>query len=130
MSGNASQDLTRNQVRAISALLSHRRIEDAAGAVGINPKTIYRWMQHPAFVRALRAAESESIGDAVRALVSDLKTNHSVMRAIRDNQVNSARVRLSAAQSLDNSLLRWRELLNVDERLTNLERTVFDGQRK
>lgn len=129
MTQDVSQGLSRNQVRAITALLSHRRVEDAAGAIGINPRTIYRWMDEAAFTRALRAAESDLIGDAVRALISDLKVNHEVMRAIRDDQENSARVRLSAAQSLDNSLLRWRELLNVDERLTHLEITVYGEHR-
>lgn len=125
MSENVIQNgLSRNQVRAISALLSYSRVEFAARSVGINPRTIYRWMQEPAFIRALRTAEGEVISDAVRVLISDLKANLEVMRAVRDDPENSARVRLSAAQILDNSLLRWREMQNVEERLANLEELV------
>ena len=122
MSENVTQNgLSRNQVRAISALLSFPRVEDAANSVGVNPRTIHRWLQEPVFKNALRTAAGNVISDAIRILVSDLKTNHEVMRTVRDDPENSARVRLSAAQSLDNSLLRWREMQNIEERLTNLE---------
>jgi len=34
---------------AIAALLSHRSVEDAARAVGINPNTLLSWMREPEF---------------------------------------------------------------------------------
>ena len=61
------------------------------------------------------------ISEAVRALVADMSTNHETMRMIRDNQEYSESVRLRTAQTLDASLLKWRELLDVEQRLTKIE---------
>jgi hypothetical protein len=127
MSTNVNGDLTRNQARGIAALLANRRIDDAAQSVGLNERTLIRWMKEPVFSRALQAAETAAIGFAVRSLISDLRANHETMREIRDDTDLGARVRLSAAQSLDMSLLRWRDLQNSDERITKLEMAVFDG---
>lgn len=53
----ADGTLSRNQIRAIAALLEHRRIEDAASAVGVGLRTLHRWLLEDAsFVLALWAA--------------------------------------------------------------------------
>lgn len=117
--------LTPKKRRAIAALLEARTVEDAADLAGIARRTLFRWLQDDSFALALRAAEGEMIGEAVRALIADLRANHETMRGIRDDQENSESVRLRASQALDASLLRWREILNVDQRLADLEAAVY-----
>ena len=121
-----SSQLTRNQKRAIASLLENRRISDAAIAVGLSERTIYRWLTDPTFTFALRSAELAAISEAVRTLIVDLMLNHETMRVIRDNENESAYVRLRAAQILDNSLLRWRGMQNIEDRLVNLE-SIING---
>lgn len=119
--------LTRNQRRAMVALLRQRTIGDAAASIGFNERTLRRWLREPAFLLALRQLEGNAIADAVRALVVDLANNHDIMRSIRDDPNNSESVRLRSAVALDNSLLKWRELLDVEDRLASLE-VAFYGQ--
>ena len=111
-----------NQARCIKALLEHSRVEDAASSVGVSGRTVYRWLNDPLFVAALRSAETEILSDGIRALIVDFRNNQDVITEIRDNQRYSAGVRLRAAKMIDDSLLRWREIQNVDERLAALER--------
>lgn len=127
MAQNSS--LPSKQVKVIAALLSHRTVEEAANAADIAPRTIYRWMQSERFRIALAQAQGEVLMDAVRALVADMQKNHEVMMKIRDDGDNEDSVRLRAAQALDNSLLRWRELGSVEERLAELERIVHNGSK-
>ena len=130
MANSGNRELSRNQLRAIAALLANRNVADAAAATGIGARTIYRWLKEPVFQQALHEAETAAIADAVRALIADLSANHAVMREIRDSKSDNVtpRVRLSAAQALDNSLLHWRELLNVEERLERLERLYYENK--
>ena len=102
-----SHNVTPKQARAVSALLTNRTIEDAATAAGVNARTLYRWLELDPFRAALHAAEAAAIGDALRALVGDMRANFEVMRAIRDGD-ESANVRLQAARALDAALLKWR----------------------
>ncbi|HNT23308.1 MAG TPA: helix-turn-helix domain-containing protein [Anaerolineales bacterium] len=124
-----SENLTRKQARAVAALLAHRTIEDAARAVGVNPRTIYAWLDLAAFRAALNQAESAVIRDALRAVVGDLQSNFETMRAIRDGDAPET-VKLQAAKALDASLLRWRELETLEERITRLEERINSNERK
>jgi transposase-like protein len=55
MSGNVAE-LQPKQEEAILALLSNRTVEDAARAVTITPRTLYRWLREPGFDAAYRQA--------------------------------------------------------------------------
>jgi hypothetical protein len=118
--------ITTNQARCISALLEYSTIQEAASEVGINPRTVYRWMNEPVFMAALRKAETGAISDAVRALLVDLQNNHQVMRDIRDNVRYSPSVRLRAASMLDQSALRWSEMRELKEVIESLEERISE----
>ncbi len=49
---DTAQKLTPKQEKAITALLSQPTIEAAAASLGINPATVHRWLQDPAFTEA------------------------------------------------------------------------------
>jgi len=118
-------NLSVKQRAAIRSLLECPRIEDAADQAGVTDRTIYRWLNDPVFVAELRQAETSVLGDAVRSLIADQKTNYEVMRSIRDDRRNSAAVRLRAAVALDNSELKWRHFQDFELRVTELEKTVY-----
>ena len=122
-------NITRKQAAAVKALLEHGSLEDAANAAGVSTKTIYRWRQDPLFVAALDKAQGDEIRNAVRVLVVDLRANHEVMREIRDKPTATPGIRLRAAQALDTSLLRWKEIIDIDTRLTALELNVYGKQK-
>ena len=113
-------------MRAIKGLLEHRTIEDAARAVNISPRTLYRWLQSPVFRSALSRAESNLIDESVRMLISDMKENLTVMQKIRDDENTPKSIRLRAAQNIDASLLRWHTLQDLESRLESIERIIHE----
>ncbi len=127
-----SEQLTPKKRRAIACLMTARTVEDAAEQAQVSRRTLFTWMTEPNFLVELRKAEGAAISEAVRALIADLRANHETLRALRDNTDESSSVRLRAAVELDNSLLRWRELFNVEDRIAALEDAVFinDQQRR
>ena len=55
----------RKREQAIIALLTHRSIEDAARAVGINANTLLRWLKLPEFQKDYREARRIAFGQSV-----------------------------------------------------------------
>ena len=113
--------LSTKQQAAIAALLSSPSITEAAEASGIGRSTMHRWLEDPEFKQALSAAEAEAISSAVRRMVGDMSDNLATMRDIRDDKESSAALALRAAIALDASLLKWREIASIEERLVALE---------
>jgi len=123
-----AKKLTSRQKKAIAALISCKDRKQAAEAAGIGYRTINRYLKDDLFLAELRRVEAEIISGAVRSLINDLPRNIEVMRNIREYERNPARVRLRAAQLIDQSLLKWREALDIEERLTALESAVKNGK--
>ena len=125
-----SQVLTINQVRAISALLEHPRLQDAAAAIGVNRKTITRWLDQDDFRSALHQAEGLAIDEASRKL---LVLSNAAIAALYDvikrpEQRGAANKRLSAVAILD-QLQRLRERHTTEERIANLEVAIYGEKR-
>ncbi len=57
--------LTPQQERAIIALLNEQTIGRAAAVVEVSQRTLYRWLDKPAFSRAYRKARREAFGQAI-----------------------------------------------------------------
>ena len=123
MASNGS--LNTKQRRAIAALIEARTIQDAAQAAGVGERTLYRWLEDPIFARELNKAEGNLIKSAVAALVGDMLQNFDVIKMIRDNTQAADGVRLRAASILDSSLLRWKEMDDLEERIARLEEAIY-----
>lgn len=113
--------LPAKQVKAISALLSHRTQAEAACAAGIGERTLATWLTQPQFQTALRAAEGDAIDAAVREMLSLQGDAIDVLAGLMSDVEVKASVRLRAAQITLDNLLRLRELRNVEARLARLE---------
>jgi len=121
-----SQKITRNQKRAIAALLKYPTIEQVAEAIGVNPRTVFRWLNDADFRLELSQAEGEAL-DRIsrRLLVLGDKAINAIESVIDNPQYEgAANKRLAAALILD-QLLKLRELRNIETRLSDLERAVF-----
>ena len=62
------EKLSRNQERAISALLVHPTMTQAADAAGIGEVTLWRWLRIPTFKEQYRLARREAVSQAVGQL--------------------------------------------------------------
>ncbi len=113
--------LTPVKQRAIDAILSTRSIAEAATVADCSLRTLHRWLKEPAFKTALTNAEGELLAAATRRLLHHHDTATTVVLSIMLDKSISAGVRLRAAQIVIETMLKLRELRNVEERLSALE---------
>jgi hypothetical protein len=110
--------------QAIAALLSHRSVEAAAGAVGINANTLPRWIKEPEFAAAYEEARvtvfSQSIG---RLQVASGAAVSTVLKIMLDPNV-PAGSRLRAAEVVLERAARADQMEDIEDRVAKLERTA------
>ena len=125
-----SEKLSRNQVRAINALLQYPTIDQVAEVIGVNPRTVFRWLDDPGFRLELGQAEGEAIDRITRRLLVLADKALLAIEDILDNpdQDGASNKRL-AAQAILDQLLKLRELRNIENRLTDLEKAVLNVER-
>lgn len=122
----ATKGITRNQKRAITALLTCRNVQDAASKTNLGHRTISRWLaEDEAFQIALSQAEGQAIDAATRQLVVLADEAINTLRDLIKSADATDTIRLRAAQAVLAHLLRLRELRNVEQRLAELERKIL-----
>ena len=114
----------RTRERAIVALLTAPRLEDAARQCGASKSTLCRWLQDPAFQEAFRSARRQvleaalsSLQEAAGAAVAALKRNLGCRKAS---------VEVQAARAILDYAMRSVELLEMEERIRRLEASVSE----
>lgn len=117
----SENDLTPKQRKAIAALLANRTYGEAATAARIDPKTLQRWMDDPAFRAALRAAESNLVDEAGRNLVRSQLGAIAVLVSAMADKTAAWSTRIRAADLLLAHGARYRELGSIEDRLRLLE---------
>lgn len=128
--GNPPKELTARQRRAIAALLASPDTKEAAAAAGIGARTLYRWLSEDAgFRAALTQAESDLIGDSTRRLVGGQQAALDALEDLIAGATKDSDRRLAAVAWLD-FVLRWRELQNVELRLSALEAAINGKHRE
>lgn len=117
--------LSTKQIKAIAALLSERTARDAARKTGVSEKTLYVWMGDPVFRAALKTAESDLLDTVTRRLTSGqalaLDTLEKLIQSARHEST-----KLTAALSWLNMFIKYRDMKDIDERLTALEAAIHD----
>lgn len=112
------------QSRLIAALLDpvNRSQADACAAVGVPVRTLQNWLaDDPAFLAALRAAESAVIDAAGRRLLGLVDDAVDAIGELLRPGVADA-IRLRAAGEVLDRLHTWREDAIFEDRLAALER--------
>lgn len=113
------EKVTSKQLIAIETLVLTGQVTDAAKAAGVAPKTVYTWRKVPAFQAALREAELAALESFSLTLVALAESTAAALRAgLDDENVN---IRLRAAGMVLDGLLKVRELVDLEQRLTALE---------
>jgi len=99
-------NLRANQRRAIEALLSGSTKQAAAGAAGVTPRTISRWLDQPEFIEALNRRVDQAVTDATRRMAGSLDGAITVMQDVMTDAEAPASVRLRAAQAFTDIMIR------------------------
>lgn len=116
------------QSKAIAALLSSKNVPEAAAAVGLGERTLYRYLSDPAFRLALSNAEAEAIDNATRRLVTLTDLAIDTIAEVLSDSASSAGVKIRAAGQVLDYLLKLRELRNIEQRLLILEAASYAEQ--
>jgi hypothetical protein len=119
------KELTPKQLGAIRSLLTKHSIPDAARDAKVTPTTIYRWLDEPTFRMALTVAEGQAIDAATRRLVSLSEAAVAVIASVMADRTVHPSTRLRAAVAVLDSLLKLRELRNIEMRLAALEQRTL-----
>jgi uncharacterized small protein (DUF1192 family) len=113
--------LPRRQQAGITALLSAETVRAAAGAIGINEATLYRWLAMPAFQRAYQEVRYLAMDAALARLPpACTKAAETMITLLEDAQV-PAFVRLKAAQAILDMALKSRTVDELEARIAALE---------
>jgi hypothetical protein len=109
---------------AIAALLSQRNAEEAARAVGVTARTLYRWMQDQAFSAAYREAKRAAFSQAIARLQTMTTAAVSTLGKVMVDQNAPAASRVRAASSVLDFAAKAMEIEDLEARLAALEQSV------
>jgi transposase-like protein len=118
------EKLGRKKEEAIVALLSQRNIEDAARAIGIGPRTLYRWMKEPGFDAAYRAARRAAFSQSAARLQQMCTAAVSTLGKIMVDPNAPAASRVRAADSVLDHAAKAIEIEDIEARVSELERAA------
>jgi len=112
--------LSRNQKRALAALLTEPNITRAAERIGITPKTIHRYLELPEFREELSAAQGAILSEAHHSLLAGITEALDTLRDLHKS-AESESVRRAAASDWISHALRLAEFVDIESRLQALE---------
>jgi hypothetical protein len=110
----------RGEEQLLSSLAAGLPIEQAAKTAGISERTAYRRLQEPRFQQQLAAVRDELISVALGELAGCASHAVATLNALLD--AGEERIRLQAARTLLEQLLRLREAITLEQRVATLER--------
>src|SRR5437868_847993 len=93
-----TNNLTPNQVAALTALLAGRPVRAAAKAAGVDPATVHRWLNDPDFRAAQQAGRRQLAQQALAQLQSITEEAVKVIKDVMTDKRMPPTVRLRAAQ--------------------------------
>ena len=118
MTGHGAKS-DRKQEQAILALLTHPTIPAAAAACGVADKTLWRWMQVPAFRDHYRLARRQVLEGAIGTLQQAATEAATALRGLL--KAESEMVRLGACRAILEQAIKGADLLDLQERIAALE---------
>jgi hypothetical protein len=118
---DSGMELTPKQHQAIQALLIQSSVPNAAASVGVSVRSLYRWLDEPAFRLALNTALDKSIDAAARGLVGLTEKAIKVVGTVLDNEQLHPATRLRAADLVLSNMLKLAELRTLAQRVAALE---------
>jgi len=127
MTGHGEK-LSRNKERAIAALLVNPSIPDAAKAVGIGDRTLWRWLKIPEFKKAYGDARKELVRHAVVKVQAAMSEAVETLRAIMKDDGAPASARVASARVIIDTGLKAIEIEDLEGRLSAIEEIIRENK--
>jgi hypothetical protein len=119
------EGLTPKQEQAITALLEQPTVVDAAAAVGVNERTLRRWLKEPAFQTAYRGARRALVEGAVARLQRGL--DKAAETLTRNLTCGSPPAEIAAARQMFEQAYKGVEVFDLAEQVEQLQRQDSSG---
>lgn len=115
-------ELNARQQKAIEALAAGSTIEKAAIYAGVTERTVFKWKaENSAFQQALKKLESEALESAARVLSFAATDAVRILQGIAGDAEAKPSVRVAAARVILDCVLRYREMVTLEQRLEQIE---------
>lgn len=116
------KNLTPRQKNAIATLAAGETVTRAAVSANVSRETLYKWLQQPAFQRALTETTDAALENVSRRLVSLSDTALETLETAMIDETCEYNPRIRAAAVVLQNVLALGELVTMNQRLTELER--------
>ena len=118
MASNAPDNLSPKQEKAIAALLTEPTVERAAHAAGVGERTLYEWLDQPAFKAEYRRCRREAFSQAIALTQRYAPLAVQTLTKIMADPDSPAASRVQAS----NTLLKFgRDALELDDLAVRLD---------
>ena len=121
----SEQSLTKKQQRAVQALAAGKGVADAARSARVKQSDLLAWLSLPEFRQALSGAEGNLLDTSTRRLLNLQSLAVSEVAGILADRSASHEVRLRAAGQVIDTMLRLREMRDIEQRLQALEQSLL-----
>ncbi len=123
MTGHGSK-FERKKEEAITALLTQRNVEEAARSIGVDTKTLLRWMKEPEFDSEYREARRSAFRQSVSRLQQASPAAVSTLLKVMVDSGTPASTKVRAAETILSHSAKAIELEDIEARLAALERAA------
>jgi len=111
----------------IAALSTCTTVRAAAKKAGIGERTAWRWLDDPDIKAAVNERQTEVLAQVTRVTVASMTEALDVLRGIMLDVNNPPTPRVTAARAILETGLRFKELVELAERIARLEARI-DGE--
>ena len=119
--------LTPKKRKALAALIGGATFTEAAAEAGVKRQTVHGWMHERAFKAELKVAEAKVLDMISRKLVLLADKAVAVFEDVLGNPETDINLRLSAADKLIRRLIEFRSQVDLEERVSELEKLAKIG---
>ena len=117
-----------NQEQLIIALMTSRTHREAAEKIGINERTVKRYLQRADFIALYTAEKAKLLETANTQIQAALNPSIKALRDIVENKKAGPAVRVQAARTILEFSLRLGEYIDLDRRIKALEKNEITEQ--
>ncbi len=120
--------LPRKQAKAITALLNHRTVGEAAEAVGVAQSTLFRYMTDEKFQSYFRDAKRRVVNQAITHIQQISGQAVEALKNIMTDENMPASSRVTAARTVLDISVKAVELENLTSRIEAIESVLMRGE--
>lgn len=121
---HAGEKLKGKQASVLAALLSNPTVADAAKAVKLTERTLWRYLNDETFAEAYREAKRELVGHTLMRLQANASEAAKVLMDVASNTEQPASARVAAARAIIDHALNGAKLADLQSDVDEIKRML------